>query len=783
MAGLALFGVLSIQAQDLPQFIDINGDQTLLTTGNQEIKGFYNESKLRSIYLEFEDSNYWSLLEDYYDTENYVQATLIYKDDTLYNVGVQFKGNTSYMLLGEDDEKMSFSIKTDEFIEDQDIDGYNNLNLNNAHEDMSFMREVLYAHLCRMHIPAPQANFVQLFINGEYWGPYTNVQQVNKDLLEEWFLSNDGANFRATGPDSGIGSGGGPGGGPGGGGPGGGGPGGGSQWGQGEAALNYLDADTTTYQDHYTLKSTEIENPWDKLVEVCDVLNNTDINDLESTLRDYMDIDRTLWFLAHEIIYSDDDSYVYKGEMDYYVYYEPETGRMVPLEFDGNSSLANENADWDIFMNEDNENYPLMNRLMQVPSLRQRYLAHVRTILDEELDVDAIHDLIDTYAALLDSSIQADPKKLMTYQEYLDGVDDLKDFFTTRKSFLLGDSEIDQSGIKINNVEFQANDSTALPFAEETMTIIASLGSGDVSAVNLHYATGFVGNFESVEMSLSSGTEYVGEIPGFDAGTYVRYYIEVIADDGLATATYSPTGTEHNSYLYKVKYDETATSAIVINELLAANDVTNSDLAGEYDDWVELYNTTDSVISLSGLFLSDNIENLDKFALPDVTLGAGEYLLIWADEDGSQGDDHANFKLDSDGEDLFLVDSTGTILDQVSFYGLEDDIAYARSPNGSGLFATVTPTPEAYNDGEKVTLSISESKPGKLVIYPNPVRQTLFLVNDQATASEIQILSLTGQLITQFQIKSGINEVDVSSWTTGIYFVRSGDQVQRLVVR
>ena len=65
------------------------------------------------------------------------------------------------------------------------------------------------------------------------------------------------------------------------------------------------------------------------------MLNNTPIGELEETLEDYLDIDRTLWFLAHEIIYSDDDSYIYKGEMDYYVYYEPETGRSTPLEFDG----------------------------------------------------------------------------------------------------------------------------------------------------------------------------------------------------------------------------------------------------------------------------------------------------------------------------------------------------------------------------------------------------------------------------------------------------------------
>ena len=408
-------------AQDLPKFIDISEDQTEIKTEAGDITGFYNESKLRQIHLEFEDANYWTLLEAYYDTENYVKATLYYKSDTLLNVGVQFKGNTSYTKLGANDEKMSFAIKTDLFVEDQDIDGFSNLNLNNAYEDNSTMKEVVYAHLCRNHIPAPQANFVELYINGEYWGPYTNVQQVNKDLLEDWFLSNDGANFRAIGQTETTTTG------PGGGGPGGGGGGGaagsGGQWGDGTAALNYHDNDSATYQEYYTLKSSDITESWEKLITLCDVLNNTPIDQLESTLQDYLDIDRTLWFLAHEIIYSDDDGYAYKGEMDYYLYYEPETGRSTPLEFDGNSAMAINNVNWDIFMNEDNVNYPLLNRLMSIPSLRQRYLAHARTILEEEMNLDSVFALIDKYTALIDSSVNVDPKKLMTYQEFLDGVD------------------------------------------------------------------------------------------------------------------------------------------------------------------------------------------------------------------------------------------------------------------------------------------------------------------------------------------------------------------------
>ena len=70
-----IMGVLSSYAQDLPKFVDLSEDKTQLITGDQEISGFYNESKLRQIYLEFDDIDYWTQLEDKYNTDIYVEIS------------------------------------------------------------------------------------------------------------------------------------------------------------------------------------------------------------------------------------------------------------------------------------------------------------------------------------------------------------------------------------------------------------------------------------------------------------------------------------------------------------------------------------------------------------------------------------------------------------------------------------------------------------------------------------------------------------------------------------
>jgi spore coat protein CotH len=95
--------------------------------------------------------------------------------------------------------------------------------------------------------------------------------------------------------------------------------------GDGTAGMNNLGVDTAQYQKYYSLKSSDVDHSWEKLVSACQVLSTATVNTME-TVSQTLDVDKILWFLAAENIFADDDSYVMKGKMDYYVYYEPETG-------------------------------------------------------------------------------------------------------------------------------------------------------------------------------------------------------------------------------------------------------------------------------------------------------------------------------------------------------------------------------------------------------------------------------------------------------------------------
>ena len=146
--------------------------------------------------------------------------------------------------------------------------------------------------------------------------------------------------------------------------------------------------------------------------------------------------------------------------------------------------------------------------------------------------------------------------------------------------------------------------------------------------------------------------------------------------------------------------------SVVINELMADNDNTVADPQGDYDDWLELYNLTDSAVLLSGMYLSDKEDEPTKWEFPENTeIPANGYLIVWLDEDGEDAPDglHANFKLSKNGETVILVgtDAHGNrILDSVTFGAQETDTALGRSPGGTGDFQVVVATPGEANKVE-----------------------------------------------------------------------------------
>ena len=170
---------ISINSQSLP-------DHWAKKTGNIIQAGgiihqdIYDETKVEEIRLYFKQADYWNQLTRNYNSKMDIPVRLIYKGVSYDSVAIRFKGQTSYSM--NNTQKKSFNISMDEW-KDQTLEGYKTLNLNNAFQDNSYMREILYYHFIRKYTPSAKANFVRLYINDEDWGIYSNVQQTNKTFI------------------------------------------------------------------------------------------------------------------------------------------------------------------------------------------------------------------------------------------------------------------------------------------------------------------------------------------------------------------------------------------------------------------------------------------------------------------------------------------------------------------------------------------------------------------------------------------------------------------------
>ena len=160
--------IVGVIGQNLPLEVKITSDGRLQYGGNPT-EGFYNTESVHKLELTLTEPNWFQLLDGMGGpggSEGQSLVGTLTLNDTLIldSVLVSIKGQTSDRQ--NNSEKKSFKIEIDE-LKDQDLMGYDNLNLNCAFQDHSSMREVLYYDVCRSFTPALKGSIAELYINGQ----------------------------------------------------------------------------------------------------------------------------------------------------------------------------------------------------------------------------------------------------------------------------------------------------------------------------------------------------------------------------------------------------------------------------------------------------------------------------------------------------------------------------------------------------------------------------------------------------------------------------------------
>jgi hypothetical protein len=399
----------------------------------------YDPKTLRTLFLEFENSDWEKELADFNNTDVEVPAKLIVDGKTYQDVGIHFRGASSFFTVREG-RKRSLNVSLDFAHKDQRLGGYRTLNLLNSHTDPTFLRTVLYYDVARDYLAAPKANYVRVVINGESWGVFVNAQQFNTDFTKEAFGSTKGARWKVPGSP------------------------------RGDGGLTYLGNDVTEYKKRYEIKSKDTLKSWTNLIELCRILNETPADKLEAALSPLLHLEGTLKFLALENALINSDGYWVRAS-DYNLY-QDENGKFHIIPHDANETFrapsgpgmrdagSVRGVELDPLAGVEDPKKPLLNKLLAVPSLRKRYLAHVRTIAEQWLDWKRIGPLATQYQSLIADDVKEDTRKLYTFEAFQKGMmedteedgprgprrsSSLKSFVEQRHEFLLNHPEIRKS--------------------------------------------------------------------------------------------------------------------------------------------------------------------------------------------------------------------------------------------------------------------------------------------------------------------------------------------------
>jgi hypothetical protein len=381
----------------------------LSTASTQDFYG----SSIQEVRIEFAPKN-WDTKLDSLKTVNpdaRLMATAWVNGQRFDSVGVRYKGNSSYFRTRKETlKKLPFNIKLDFKIKGQVLKGtQNTIKLSNSFLDPSFLRDPLSYELIRKYMPAPQCNFTKLYINGKYWGLYVNSESVDQSFIKRNYgiqgghiVKCDPDNWKRVRSQTGC-------------------P-------KGEnASLTYLNDNAGCYDAFY-----EVEDPsaWKLLLNMIKVLNKS-TDQIETVL----DVDQTLWMLALNNAMVNLDSYNGSLSHNYYLWFDS-SNVAHPIIWDLNMSFGGWRRDFSFQeMTDDqliqyaplaefeNLRRPLISRLLKNPLYRKIYLAHLRTIVAENLQNGQLLTRAQAMTKEIDPWVKLDSLKLYSQADYQNSFD------------------------------------------------------------------------------------------------------------------------------------------------------------------------------------------------------------------------------------------------------------------------------------------------------------------------------------------------------------------------
>lgn len=718
---------------------------------------FYNINQIQEIRINFYESNWREILDSLfinYGEEGRLVCDVVVNGTAYPKAGIRFKGFSSYDV---NRIKNPFNIDLDYTYKHQNYQGYTKLKLGNVIYDPSFVRETVSYKIAQKYMPASQANFAKLYINGVYVGLYTSVEAVDDNYTQKFFKSTGNSFFKGSPAELQY------------------------PFGQ-NANLAYTHGvDSSGYMPYYKLESKYYG--WNDLFNLIYTLTND-----TARISAILNVDRALWMHAFNYALLNLDSYI--GYSQNYYLYMDNNGRFNTIPWDLNMSFGgfrntdgislsltiDKTAKLDPLQHLLFTSYtprPLMKKLFVVPQYRKMYIAHLRTIVKENLENNAYFDMATEYQTVIDSAVLNDTNKFYSYADFKNNltvdagptsgkIPGLKSLIDARIAYLSTYTGFTGYPV-IANIKHDPD------VVEQNSSVWITAQVSSVSDVQLNYRNSSKAIFSTTTMfddgNHNDGTAGDGTFGAqiLANGKTLQYYIWAEND---SAGSFSPERAQYEFYSIQ---PQAVQGDIVINEIKLNS---NSASTFEQGSWLELFNNTNEDITLTNVYLASDNLNLLHWKLPDTTICSKSYFMVGLDNPQAQDSVNTPFSISQNDGSLYLTYQNGHQIDAISYSQIPINQSIGRYPNGKGLFSLMNPTYAHYN-------SIPISERVSFSVFPNPTQQLLnFEINAQKSFITFEIFNALLQPIYKKQIDFNTNgtlyngSIDLSAYAKGVYLLK-----------
>ena len=361
-----------------------NSNQEPSPTPEAASDDFYRPDAVQSIYLRVAEKDLQRMLAALPE-RIYVPASFRWRNISLDNVAIRFKGNSSSSPSQQ--HKRSFLIKFDEFDDDQRFLGLQRVSFDNGVQFGSVFSEPIITEILRdQGIQSHRCNYAKLFLNDEYRGVYVNVERIDESYVQRNFPGSKGLFFKV---DEG-------------------GPG---------ANLQFLGRDPSAYSRAFEPQTKSAKKDQRRLVEFIEMINTSPAKNFAANLDANMEVEAFLRTTAVLLFSGAFDQLTGWNPHNYYLCYDEKSDRWhyLPWDLDVGFSeiafgqiyvLADWNAAWPAAGQLPN---PLLDRLVADPALLKRYRGIAQQILDKYFEPELLCAILDAKYELIRDDLQADP--------------------------------------------------------------------------------------------------------------------------------------------------------------------------------------------------------------------------------------------------------------------------------------------------------------------------------------------------------------------------------------